>query len=278
MTVSQQHQTTLSTSETEESPGSQTSQKGWKLRADPELLLAKVMARQYGTLKVISGVFWKESSGRCRPYVTMRCDSCKVVKDRLTENLTAGKILTCRCNPRKYSTAAMLRLADRYHAIKQRCENPHCPEYKDYGARGIQNKFSSAEQFVTYIVEHLPHGDYFGLHIDRANNNGHYEPGNLRLVIPSQNAANTRRNVLVEYRGITLPVGHLWHLVKTFHPEFPYTSDTVRRQIMRGVPVENIANYRRPISGGRRSTTSLTPDPAIVSLYLGKSSPTATLG
>ena len=276
MTDSLQHQTTLSTSAEAESPSSLPSPNVWKVRADPELLLAKVMARQYGTLKVISGVFWKEQAGRSRPYVTMRCDSCKAVKDRLTENLVAGKILTCRCNPRKYDTSAMQRLADRYYAIQQRCENPNCVAYKHYGARGIENRFQSVDQFVAYIVGHFPHKDYFGLHIDRADNNGHYEPGNLRLVIPAQNAANTRRNVLVEYRGITLPVGHLWHLLKTFHPEFPYTRDTVRRLVMKGVPIERLADYRRPISGGRRSTTSLTPDPAIVSLYLGKSSPTAT--
>jgi hypothetical protein len=270
MMDSPQHQTTLSTSVEEEKPRYPLSQNGWKIRADPELLLAKVMARQYGTIKVLSGVFWKEQSGRSRPYVTTRCDLCGVVKDRMTENLLAGKILTCKCNPRKFDTPSMRRLADRYYAIQQRCSNPNCPVYQNYGGRGIQNYFTSPEEFVSYVIEHLPHPDYFGLHIDRADNNGHYEPGNLRLVIPSQNAANTRRNVLVEYLGITLPLGHLWHLLKTFHPEFPYTKETVRRLVMRGVPIENLVNYRRPTPGGRKSTTLSMPDPAIVSLYLGR--------
>lgn len=268
MTDLQPQETTSSTCSTEKSS---RSEKLWKARADPDLLLASVMARQYGSLKVISGVFYQERAGRSRPYVTMRCEACGKVRDRLTENLVSGKIRTCRCNPRKFTSAAMVRLADRYQAIRQRCDNPNCEAYRFYGGRGIRNYFTSAEQFVAYITSELPHEDYYDLEIDRVDNNGHYEPGNLRLVTRAQNMANTRRIVLEEYLGMKMPRAHVWHILKHFHPEFPYTNSTVQRLLRDyGVAVEDLSEYRRPCSGGRKSTTSLTPDPAIVSQYLGK--------
>jgi hypothetical protein len=96
-------------------------------------------------------------------------------------------------------------LADRYYAIQQRCENPRSQSWAGYGGRGIRNRFTSAEKFVRYVMRYLPHQTYKGVEIDRENNDGHYEPGNLRLVTKQKNAWNTRRNKFVVYDGEKLP-------------------------------------------------------------------------
>ena len=275
MMALQQHQTTKSICRVEDAVPSQRS---LSQRQDPALLLARVMERQYGTLEVVSEAFWKTLSGRSRPYITMRCSSCSVVKDRLVENLTRGLITGCRCVPRKHQDRRAIPLLDRYYAMDGRCNNPNHPSYSSYGGRGIKNMFSSAQEYADYVLEYLPMPDYSMLHIDRIDNNGHYEPGNLRVVTAAQNCANTRRNVMAQFRGLSIPVRHFWHVLKALYPEFPYSHSTVERQIKNGHDPETMHLYVRPLPGGRRSTTSLMPDPDIVSLYLEKLSATATSG
>jgi hypothetical protein len=58
---------------------------------------------------------------------------------------------------------------------------------------------------------------------------------------------------------------HLWHLIKTDHPEFEFGPGKVRTLLQEGMSPDAIPSYKRV--GSRRSTTSGTPDPAIVSLY-----------
>jgi hypothetical protein len=68
--------------------------------------------------------------------------------------------------------------------IKQRCLNPNMPNYKNYGARGIsiveiwRHDFGAFEEYVLTVMGPKPSGDYYS--IDRIDNDGNYEPGNLR--------------------------------------------------------------------------------------------------
>jgi hypothetical protein len=75
--------------------------------------------------------------------------------------------------------------------MRQRCNNPKCPGYKTYGQRGIKCKFKNADEFVDYMTSTFKQHPK-GLEIDRINNDGHYEPGNLRLVTKSINLSNRR--------------------------------------------------------------------------------------
>ena len=76
--------------------------------------------------------------------------------------------------------------------IKRRCNNSGCPDYKNYGGRGIKCLFKSSQEFVDYIINVLkinPHN----LEIDRIDNNGHYEKGNIRFVTRKINRNNRNR-------------------------------------------------------------------------------------
>jgi len=76
-----------------------------------------------------------------------------------------------------------------FHNAKRRCEYPKDVRFADYGARGIQFKFTSVEQLVAEIGLR-PEGKT----IDRIDTNGHYESGNVQWATKSEQAKNRRND------------------------------------------------------------------------------------
>ena len=73
--------------------------------------------------------------------------------------------------------------------MRQRCNNPKNPKYKDYGGRGITvcKRWDNFSNFMTDMGER-PEGNS----IDRKNVNGNYEPSNCRWATAKQQRANQR--------------------------------------------------------------------------------------
>jgi hypothetical protein len=76
-----------------------------------------------------------------------------------------------------------------YHAAKGRCTNPNGAKWADYGGRGIQFLFTSFEQFLAEVgLRPSPEHS-----LDRwPNNDGNYEPGNVRWATKEQQVSNRR--------------------------------------------------------------------------------------
>jgi len=75
-----------------------------------------------------------------------------------------------------------------YYDAKRRCEDQTSDCYKYYGGRGIQFRFTSFKQFIRSVGP-KPSPE---LSLDRINNDGHYEPGNVRWATREQQLENRR--------------------------------------------------------------------------------------
>ena len=76
-----------------------------------------------------------------------------------------------------------------WHKMKQRCLNPNCLEYKNYGGRDIKvcERWMDFENFLEDMGERPE-----GLTLDRINNDGDYEPGNCRWATWKEQNQNRR--------------------------------------------------------------------------------------
>lgn len=125
-----------------------------------------------------------------------RCPKCiKVYNKQWQQNYRCleTSIVASRLCQKKYCHTLKGYLARLYNNINQRCHNTKQKSYENYGGRGIQNKFESVNEFINYIVDHLGYNrleKIKGLQIDRINNNGNYEPGNIQFVTQTENLRN----------------------------------------------------------------------------------------
>ena len=85
--------------------------------------------------------------------------------------------------------------------ILDRCNNPLSDSYHNYGARGIKCLLGSTPIEVADNISKIP-GYQIGLTLDRIDNNGNYEIGNLRWATVSEQMLNTRRTVTLESLAI----------------------------------------------------------------------------
>ena len=135
--------------------------------------------------------FDSEKRVKCGLYA--RCKECVTDSRREYQkqyNLKTKKKQNKQRRLRRKTILGCLRA--RFNDIQKRCTNSKCRAYKDYGGRGIKNKFNSSDEFVNYVVNVLK-VDPRDLEIDRINNDGNYEPGNIRLVTAKVNANNRRQ-------------------------------------------------------------------------------------
>ena len=75
-----------------------------------------------------------------------------------------------------------------YTNARQRCTNPNNEYYKAYGGRGIKFMFTSVKQLFEELGPRPK-----GKTLDRKDNDGNYEIGNVRWATPKQQANNRRK-------------------------------------------------------------------------------------
>jgi hypothetical protein len=86
-------------------------------------------------------------------------------------------------------------------SAKERCHTPTHAQFASYGDRGIsvcpewRNDFLA---FFAYIGQ-CPDGHS----LDRINNDGNYEPGNVRWATRTEQQRNRRTNHLITHNGVT---------------------------------------------------------------------------
>jgi hypothetical protein len=84
-----------------------------------------------------------------------------------------------------------------YWAATRRCSPNNKEKREDYYDRGIRFKFDSFEQFFSEVgLKPSPKHS-----LDRINNDGHYEPGNVRWATATQQIRNQRCGNCTKYKA-----------------------------------------------------------------------------
>ena len=75
-----------------------------------------------------------------------------------------------------------------FHDAKRRCNQTSHKQYANYGGRDIEFRFNSFEEFLDEVGP-----KDLKTVLDRVNNEGHYEVGNIRWATYSESNSNTRK-------------------------------------------------------------------------------------
>lgn len=87
--------------------------------------------------------------------------------------------------------------------MKQRCYNPTNRYYHCYGGRGISMCRRWLDSFALFLQD-VGHRPSLNHSIDRIDNNGNYEPGNVHWSTAKEQSRNTRRTKLITFNGETM--------------------------------------------------------------------------
>src|SRR6266487_646911 len=149
----------------------------------------------------------KSFMSRGHRFVPCVCD-CGTKQYVLVFSLRNGSSLSCGCWRRERSATIVseTRWKDshglskhplylKWKRILRRCYNPKAHNYRWYGGRGIgmcEEWYNDAGAFIRYIEKELGPKPSPQHSLDRKNNDGDYEPGNLRWATPKEQAQNRR--------------------------------------------------------------------------------------
>jgi hypothetical protein len=130
---------------------------------------------------------------------------CDCGRETAVTNYALKDGTTKSCGCRHYAgTHGMARhpLYRLWNNMVDRCYDPKCHAYPNYGGRGIRVCERWRNSPAAFIADVSPRPSPKHT-IDRVNNDGDYEPGNWRWATPTQQHRNTRKNRVIQYRGET---------------------------------------------------------------------------
>lgn len=92
------------------------------------------------------------------------------------------------------------RLYHIWKSMKQRCNNPKCINYHNYGGKGI-TVCDEWDDFIQFKDWAMKAGYKDNLTIDRIESSGNYCPDNCRWVTYKIQNNNKNNNIMIEYNG-----------------------------------------------------------------------------
>ena len=160
--------------------------------------LNDLCGKKFGKLTVLKRVESKVfPSGQKQTQYLCKCNCGKSITV-MYRNLMSGNTKSCGCYAIELRTKHNLCGSKVYKCwdnMKSRCFNQNSTGYKSWGGRGItmcdewRNDFKS---FYDYVSK-LPHFNEDGYSLDRIDNDGNYEPNNVRWATAKEQARNQTR-------------------------------------------------------------------------------------
>lgn len=176
--------------------------------------LKDITGHKFNRLTVVSRA---ENSKNGKAMWLCKCD-CGNTLIVWGSNLRNGHTKSCGCLQKEKTTnrnlvhgKACTNIHSTWKSMTQRCCNPNATSFKYYGARGISVCEEWKRDFQAFYdyVSQLPHFGEEGYSIDRINNNGNYEPGNVKWSTRKEQSSNRRSCKYVYYEGEILTVAEL---------------------------------------------------------------------
>jgi hypothetical protein len=187
---------------------------------------------------------------------------CACGTEKILQGSAIGKpALSCGCLQKEATSGPKLerrkhgksktKLAQAYRNMLERCLNPKCPAYRNYGGRGITICDEWLTSNVSFFKWAFDNGYSEELELDRADNEKGYTPENCRFVPILVNANNRRDNVKLVYAGEEKSVAD-WARVTGL----PYSTLTQRIRVLKWPVEKAIETPRHGSRAGNQSKSS----------------------
>jgi hypothetical protein len=154
-----------------------------------------ITGRTFGRWLVVGVHPERKRYGRSRLVCWVcRCDCCGVRRVVCGNSLRAGRSKSCGCSHLKHGHARRYIRSRAYRCwanMLHRCRDTRSARYANWGGRGIRVcvRWLIFENFYADMGDPPP-----GMSLDRIDNDGDYEPGNVRWATAAEQIANRRQS------------------------------------------------------------------------------------
>jgi hypothetical protein len=187
--------------------------------------------QQFGRLTAVKAVGVNKNK-----HAVWECEcACGNTVQTTTGKLRTGNTRSCGCLRREaYKTAPLthgMTGTPEYRswaAMKNRCTNPNNKDFRHYGGRGIKldRRWENFANFLADMGARPPSSS-----LERINNEGNYEPGNVKWSTTHEQSRNRRNN-----QWLDTPKGSF--LLTEAAAEYGIKLTTLRKRLQAGWPVE----------------------------------------